>query len=70
MSQFSDLYSKVLSDSDFRTYLAQNPSAALTSIGITPTDELVAAVTEVINGVASTGAALGADDRELIQFVS
>jgi hypothetical protein len=62
MSQFQDLYDRVLSDAGFRTYLGNNPSGALQSIGITPTDDLLAAVNSVIDAVREVGEDLGADD--------
>jgi hypothetical protein len=56
MSQFQDLYAKVLSDSDFRSQLVSYPSDALKSVGITPTPEILAAIQNVISAVTELGA--------------
>lgn len=55
MSQFQDLYNKVLSDSDFRNQLVSDPSDALQSMGITPTPDLLAAIQKVISAVTEVG---------------
>jgi hypothetical protein len=63
MSQFQDLYAKVLSDSDFRSQLVSDPSDALESVGITPTPEILSAIQSVITAVTELGADLeGIDD--------
>ena len=41
MSTFQDLYSKALTDDAFRQKLAADPEAALRSINIEPTPEIV-----------------------------
>jgi len=56
MSQFQDLYAKVLSDSDFRSYLVSDPSDALESVGISPTPEILDALQVVIDSVTALGA--------------
>ena len=40
MSQYQDLYNKVVQDENFRRELLKDPSAALRSIGIEPTHQL------------------------------
>jgi hypothetical protein len=55
MSQFQDLYAKVLSDSDFRALLVSDPSTALQSVGIAPTPEILAALQNVIDSVTALG---------------
>jgi hypothetical protein len=63
MSQFQDLYAKVLSDSDFRSQLVSDPSDALESVGIAPTPEILSAIQSVITAVTELGADLeGIDD--------
>jgi len=59
MSQFEELYSRLLSDGDFRQRLLEDPSGALTSIGIQPTPELLQAIKSVINSVAEVDQILG-----------
>jgi hypothetical protein len=61
MSQFQDLYAKVLSDSDFRNQLVAYPSDALQSVGITPTPEILAAIQDVIDAVTEVGADIDGD---------
>jgi hypothetical protein len=61
MSQFQDLYAKVLSDSDFRSQLVSYPSDALKSVGITPTPEILAAIQSVISAVTVVGVDLDGD---------
>jgi hypothetical protein len=61
MSQFQDLYAKVLSDSDFRNQLVSNPSDALQSVGITPTAEILEAIQNVITSVTELGADIDGD---------
>lgn len=61
MSQFHDLYAKVLSDSDFRKQLISDPPVALQSVGITPTPEILAALQNVIDSVSALGDDLGLD---------
>jgi len=61
MSQFQDLYAKVLSDSDFRNQLVSNPSDALQSVGITPTPEILEAIQNVITSVTELGADIDGD---------
>ena len=61
MSQFQDLYAKVLSDSYFRSQLVSDPSCALQSVGITPTPEILAAIQNVITAVTEVGADLDGD---------
>lgn len=55
MSQFQDLYAKVLTDSEFRTRLVSAPSDALKSVGITPTPEILAALQKIIVAVTELG---------------
>jgi hypothetical protein len=55
MSQFQDLYAKVLSDSDFRNQLLSDPSDALQTVGIAPTPEILAALQDVIDAVTELG---------------
>jgi len=55
MSKFEELYDKLLTDADYRQRLFDNPSAALTSIGIQPTPELLEAVHGIIHGVQEAG---------------
>jgi hypothetical protein len=63
MSQFQNLYAKVLSDSDFRNQLVSDPSDALESVGIAPTPEILSAIQSVITAVTELGADLeGIDD--------
>ena len=59
MTKFEELYLKLLSDPAFRQELHHNPSAALTSIGIEPTAELLAAIREIIHGVTDAERHLG-----------
>jgi len=61
MSQFQDLYAKVLSDSDFRNQLVSDPSDALVSAGITPTPEILSAIQDVISSVTELGADIDGD---------
>ena len=61
MSQFQDLYAKVLSDSDFRNQLVSYPSDALQSVGITPTPEILEAIQNVITSVTDLGADIDGD---------
>jgi hypothetical protein len=61
MSQFQDLYNRVLSDAQFRSHLASDPADALQSVGITPTDDLVAAINSIVANVEEIGKDLGAD---------
>jgi hypothetical protein len=61
MSQFQDLYAKVLSDSDFRGQLVSNPSDALTSVGITPTPDILAAIQDVVTAVTELGTDIDGD---------
>jgi len=62
MSQFQNLYAKVLSDTDFRMQLVSTPSDALKSVGITPTPEILAAIQKVIAAVTELGADLDGDN--------
>jgi hypothetical protein len=55
MSQFQDLYAKVLSDSDFRNQLLSDPSDALQTVGIAPTPQILAALQDVIDAVTELG---------------
>jgi len=58
-SPFQQLYARALSDDDFRRQLAEDPKAALTSLGIEPTDELLEAIEDAIEGVRDAQAILG-----------
>lgn len=62
MSKFQELYNKVLSDAKFRNDLASNPADALQSIGITPTNDLVAAINDIVANVTAIGGSLTADE--------
>jgi hypothetical protein len=59
MSPFQELYAKVLSDSDFRSQLVSDPSLALESVGITPTQEILAEIQKIITAVTALGTDLG-----------
>ena len=63
MSQYKDLYDKLLSDAHFRRFLLENPSGALDSIGIDPTPEVLDAVKEVIKGVSEMDTLLGRGEQ-------
>ena len=62
MSKFQDLYNKVLSDAKFRSDLASNPGDALQSVGIAPTDDLVAAINDIVANVNAIEGSLAADE--------
>jgi hypothetical protein len=61
MSQFQDLYIKVLCNSDFRSQLVSDPSDALESVGIAPTPEVLAAIQNVVTAVNKVGDDLDRD---------
>jgi hypothetical protein len=63
MSQYKDLYDKLLSDEDFRKFLLEKPSGALESIGIDPTPDVLHAVKEVIKGVSEMDTLLGRGEK-------
>ena len=63
MSQYKDLYDKLLSDENFRKFLLKNPSGALESIGMNPTPEVLDAVKEVIKGVSEMDKLLGRGEQ-------
>ena len=70
MSQYQDLYNKVVQDSAFREQLLKDPSGALHSIGIKPTHELLRAIHELREDVEKIHRELGGDDRDLKICVS
>jgi hypothetical protein len=70
MSEFKRLYDKVLSDSKFRARLSKDPSAALRSLKITPTPEVLEALKEVIENVNRLSKDLGAERGEMKTCVS
>ncbi|MFT4114310.1 Os1348 family NHLP clan protein [Silvibacterium sp.] len=51
MSQFDELYHKVLTDAQFRKELVEHPHRALESLGITPTPEILAAIKQIEQAV-------------------
>lgn len=55
MSQFQDLYAKVLTDAEFRTKLVSAPEDTLKSVGITPTPEILTALNNVMTAVSALG---------------
>jgi hypothetical protein len=59
MSQFEELYRKLLSDQHFRRLLQENPSKALESIHIKATPEVLKAVREIVKGVSEMESVLG-----------
>jgi hypothetical protein len=59
MTKFEELYHKLLTDAAFRVELYENPSAALTSIGIKPTPELLQAIGKIFKGVGEVDRLLG-----------
>lgn len=71
MSQYTDLYNKVVQDEAFRRQLEQDPSAALRSIGILqPSRELLHAIDELKEDVLKIHRELGGDDNDLKKCVS
>jgi hypothetical protein len=69
-SQYKDLYNKVVQDAVFRRQLLEDPSAALTSIGIEPTHDLLHAIDELKGDVEKIHLELGGDDDDLKICVS
>jgi hypothetical protein len=61
MAQFEDLYDKLLSDKTFREFLQSDPAAALTSVGIAPTPEILLKVKGIIDAITDLGEALDGD---------
>jgi hypothetical protein len=59
MSQFDELYHKVLSDHDFRQELISQPEQALRSIGIDPTPEVLALLKNIETAVGALHEDLG-----------
>jgi len=55
MSQFHELYAKVLVDADFRAKLVSAPEETLNSVGITPTPEILTALNKVMTAVSELG---------------
>ena len=70
MSQYQDLYNKVVQDENFRRELLKEPSAALKSIGIEPTHQLLHAIHELKEDVERIHHELGGDDDDLKTCVS
>lgn len=70
MSQYQDLYNKVVQDEGFRKQLLQDPSAALKAIGIDPTDDLLHAIRELKKDVEKIHRELDGDDDDLKKCVS
>lgn len=70
MSQFKELYEKVLTDDDFRDDLLKDPAAALKSIGIKPSPEVVGAVCGIIEDVRQLQKDLQAKPGEMKTCVS
>jgi hypothetical protein len=70
MSQYKDLYNKVVQDKGFRQQLLEDPSAALRSIGIEPTHDLLHAINELKEDVEKIHRELGGDDDDLKKCVS
>lgn len=70
MSQYQDLYNKVVQDEVFRRQLLKDPSAALKSIGIEPTHHLLHAIHELKEDVEKIHRELGGDDDDLKKCVS
>jgi hypothetical protein len=70
MSQYQDLYNKVVQDEVFRQQLLEEPSAALKSIGIEPTHQLLDAILELQKDVEKIQSQLGAEHEELKKCVS
>ena len=59
MSTFQDLYSKALTDDAFRQQLAADPEAALRSINIQPTPEIVKNIRQSIASLQAVQQAMG-----------
>ena len=70
MSQYQDLYNKVVQDEVFRRQLLEEPSAALKSIGIEPTHHLLHAIHQLQKDVEKIHRELGGDDKDLEICVS
>ena len=70
MSQYQDLYNKVVQDPAFRELLLKDPSGALHSIHIEPTHELLHAIHELKKDVEKIHRELGGDDGDLKKCVS
>ena len=70
MSQYQKLYNKVVQDKAFRDHLFADASAALTSIGITPTHQLLHAIDEVKEDVKKIHHELGGNEHDLEACVS
>jgi hypothetical protein len=70
VSQYKQLYNKVVQDEVFRKQLLKDPSAALNSIGIKPTRDLLHAIDELKEDVEKIHRELGGDDDDLKICVS
>ena len=58
-SPFQQLYARALNDDKFRQQLDTAPEAALRSVGIEPTDDLLEAIKDAIEGVRDAQNILG-----------
>jgi len=58
MSQFKTLYDKAISDQKFRAELVNNPSAALQSIGIHPTPQVLSSLGTALTAIEALGTEL------------
>jgi hypothetical protein len=70
MSQFKELYERVLHDEDFRDDLLADPAAALKSMQISTTPEVLAAVCGIIEDVRHLQKELKARPGEMEECVS
>ena len=68
MSQYQDLYNKVVQDENFRRELLKDPSAALRSIGIEPTHQLLPSKFDGVDVWAIIGVTTAIEVRKAIAF--
>jgi len=61
----ANLKAAALTDINFRRQVIANPSAALQSMNIPPTQEILAAIQKVIQDLEALGQLLGIDDIAL-----